>query len=61
MDRYDRAAVHEPWHDPAFRAAAKTHEQGVTFLALCKKADAKGHELSENQKRLRKFFEGKCS
>lgn len=61
MSRYDQMANRMPWHDPEFRSAVKTHEQGEKFLALCKEADEKGMELSDKQKVLRKFFEGKIS
>lgn len=58
MGRYDRMAMREPWHDPAFRQAAKTHIIEERFLALCKKADAAGKQLSPTQQRLRDMFEG---
>lgn len=57
MSRYDRMAMHMPWHDPAFRQAARTHQQTEKFLNLCKQADARGKELSPTQKRLRATLE----
>ncbi len=59
MDRYDHMALNEPWHDPAFRQAVKTHANKQRFLALCKKADAKGMKLSPNQQHLRDMLEKK--
>lgn len=59
MSRYDRMANAMPWHDPAFRSAARTHEQAERFLRACKKAEAAGRKLTPNQQHLKALFSGK--